>query len=343
MINAMNGLELFKHNTNNSYRYFRSTLNVVEQKVYDKMVNGFFDYSDSIGVFGVTIDSIQDIFEKIKQDVPGVFFVESVSYQYMPITRIGSVIPRYRFPKEQANATISALHTKCQNIVKSVTLTSDYEKEKLVHDFFCKNVVYDNAFSASSFECVGPMLFGKGVCEGISKAAKLLFDFVGIKSMVVHGESSQQQGITNSSSNLHAWNMVSINSEFYHLDITFDLTVQAFGIVRYDYFNLSDRGISVDHVIHSSHLPRCLKENSYYRTNGMFMITQKDFQGYLIKCIKLKQKDIVFQLPIVSDVERVKEKITEIVMKNAFRPFSFLSQYQLVSNETQFVFHLHFL
>lgn len=339
----MNGLDFFKQSAKNSYKYFRSTLNTSEQKVYDKLVDDFYDYSDSINVFGVDFDSIQNIFDKVRQDIPGLFFVENVSFQYMPLTRLGSVIPKYRFNKEQTNATMLALRTKCEEILKSVSIASDFEKEKTVHDYFCKNVVYDNVFSASSFECVGPLLFNKGVCEGISRAAKLLFDFIGIRSLVVHGESNQQQGITNSLSNLHAWNMVNIGGDFYHLDITFDLTIQAFNVVRYDYFNLSDVDICLDHIIHSSALPRCTKKDSYYRTQGMFMMTQKDFQEYLLKCLKSKKKDIVFQLPIVSDVERVKEKITEIVSQNAFRLFSFLSQYQLASNETQFVFHLHFL
>lgn len=339
----MNGFELLKQKTQNSYKYFRSTLNTNEQKAYDKILEGLFDFSDNISIFGVSADSIQSIFDKIKQDVPGLFFVENAYFQYMPLTRLASVIPKYRFTREQTNATILAVCTKCRNILRDVYSMTALEKEKVIHDYFCKNVVYDNAFSTSSFECVGPLLFGKGVCEGISRAAKMLFDFAGVKSMVVHGESNQQQGATNSLSNLHAWNMVNIDGDFYHLDITFDLTVQAFGVVRYDYFNLSDNGICVDHIIHTAALPRCNKENSYYRTQGMFMMTQKDFREYLIKCIKFKQKDIVFQLPMVSDVERVKEKITEIVTKNAFQTILFFSQYQLVSNETQFVFHLHFV
>lgn len=339
----MNGFDYFRQSAKNSYKHFRSTLKVNEQNVYDKIVDGFFDYSNSITVFGVTIDVIQSIFEKIRQDIPSLFFVENVSFQYMPLTRLGSVIPKYRFDKGKTEATLVALYTKCQSILGFINLNSDLEKEKGIHDYFCRNVIYDNSFAASSFECVGPLLFGKGVCEGISRAAKLLFDFVGVKSLVVHGESSQQQGITNSSSSLHAWNMVNINSVFYHLDITFDLTIQAFDIVRYDYYNLSDAEICADHIIHSSSIPKCTQRNSYYLAHGMFMMTQKDFSEYLQKCIKSKQRDIVFQLPVVSDVERVKEKITEIVSKYAFRPFSFLSQYQLASNETQFVFHLHFM
>lgn len=337
----MDGFELLKQNTRASYLYFRSTLNANEQKAYDKMLEGFFDFSDKISIHGVNMDSIQTVFHKIKQDVPGLFFVENASFQYTPLTGAGSVLPKYRFDKAKANATLIALCTKCRDVLQKAYSMPDIEKEKAIHDYLCNNVVYDYAFAESSFECVGPLLFGKGVCEGISRAAKMLFDFAGVKSLVVHGESNQQQGITNSSSNLHAWNMVNINGEFYHLDITFDLTIQTFGVVRYDYFNLSDRGICVDHIIHSTALPACNRENSYYRTHGMFMQTQKDFRDYLVKCFKTKQKDIVFQVPIVSDVERVKKEIMDIVSKNAYKGFLFSSQYQLASNETQFVFHVH--
>ena len=114
------------------------------------------------------------------------FFAEFVAYQQVILFPMGSVLPQYRFSEERVDATLNAIYQKAQQLVPTMTSISEVEKEHIIHSFFSNNVIYDNAFKASSYECVGPLLFGKGVCEGISKAAKLLFDCCGIKSLVIH-------------------------------------------------------------------------------------------------------------------------------------------------------------
>ena len=151
-----------------------------------------------------------------------------------------------------------------------VEKTSEIEKEIAVHNFLCETVVYDYNFSDSSFQCVGPLLFGRGVCEGISKAAKFLFNLLGIESLVVCGE------VENSSHSLgnldivgHAWNIVKINQIYYHLDITFDLTIAETDVKRFDYFNLTDAEIYRDHKITSKKAPSCSVRGSYYFVNNL--------------------------------------------------------------------------
>ena len=93
-----------------------------------------------------------------------------------------------------------------------------------------------------------------------------------------------------------------VNGSHYHLDVTFDLTVQAFGIVRYDYFNLSDREIQNDHTIIFSPIPPCLQSGCFNKVNQIYVYTQSDYRSYLLKCIKKGEKDIVFKLPDVPDL-----------------------------------------
>lgn len=111
----------------------------------------------------------------------------------------------------------------------------ELETEKIIYDYLCNTVSYDTEYKDPSFECVGPLLFGKGVCEGISKASKFLFDTVGIESLIAHGTSNSRLNCgTNNLS--HAWNIVRIRDLCFHLDVTFDLTVRAFDFPIYDYF-----------------------------------------------------------------------------------------------------------
>lgn len=341
MMNTTQGFEFFKNLISRQFCYYRKNLSDLEQKAYDRIREGFLSYSVKISVFGVTVAQIQNIFEVIKQDNPWLFYVETAEYQYTPALKTGYIIPKYRFNKIDVNATLLALINKCSFLAAIIKNKSDLEKEIEIHDYICKNVRYDYDFAASSFECVGPLLFGKGVCEGISKATKLLLDLADIDSLLVNGKSTQQHNLSTAKSDLHAWNIIKINGRYYHLDVTFDLTIQAFNTVRYDYFNLSDREINFDHVIFSTHIPQCPSSYNYYGMRGLFIQTQSIYRKFLQQSVKQKQKDIIFKLPHSDDVNATKNKIMNITSEVLCGSFLFPSQYQLVSNDSQSVFHLH--
>ena len=46
------------------------------------------------------------------------------------------------------------------------------EKERAIHDYIVKSVVYKDVEAPYSHEAPGALLYGIGVCEGISKAFK---------------------------------------------------------------------------------------------------------------------------------------------------------------------------
>lgn len=89
--------------------------------------------------------------------------------------------------------------------------------------------------------------FEKNTEQIEKKLTKLLFDCCGINSLVVHGNSTQPQN-SDLPDTGHAWNIVSFEKASYHLDITFDITVMTHSVERYDYFNLCDSEIAIDHM-----------------------------------------------------------------------------------------------
>ena len=218
---------------------------------------------------------------------------------------------------------------------------TEIEKELAVHNFLCETVVYDYNFSDSSFQCVGPLLFGRGVCEGISKAAKFLFNLLGIDSLVVNGEvENSSHSFGNMDIVGHAWNIVKINHIYYHLDITFDLTIAEYGVKRFDYFNLTDAEICRDHRITSEKVPSCSVPGSYYLVNNSIMNTQKECKDFLMNCIKRRERDIFFQIPQITDIEKAKDKILELTQECLLKSVRFYREISLSYNSTQYVFHV---
>jgi transglutaminase/protease-like cytokinesis protein 3 len=92
-----------------------------------------------------------------------------------------------------------------------------------------------------SFELAAPLLWGKGVCSGISKAAKFLFDQVGIRSILMTGRTKDRAGVLGEE---HCWLMVKIDGQRYHLDLTFDMATKT-----KRYFNLTDQEILKDRIL----------------------------------------------------------------------------------------------
>lgn len=339
-MNMLQGIEFFKNFSKSQFCFYRTTLNEHEQKAYDRIRSGFLSCSEKIHIFFVSKNRLQDIVDKIKIDNPWLFYIETVGYQYSPLSNCGTVIVKYRFNIETVNSTLIALANKCSSILSTLKLNTDYEAEIKIHDFFCKNIIYDNNFSASSYECVGPLLFGKGVCEGISKAAKLLCDFANIQCLLIRGKSLQLEQNTNSN-RLHSWNIIKISGVFYHLDITFDLTIQAFHVLRYDYFNLSDSEIELDHETISVDIPPCTMSKGYYRDNRMYMCSSFECQNYIRQKIVAGEKDIVFQIPQSVGFEKVKSEIIRIMSELQYARICSMKRYRIVYNEKQSVFHVH--
>lgn len=326
----------------NGYCYFRSKLNTHEQIAYDRIRSSLFSYLTSFSINGFSFTQIQDIFQRIKQDNPGLFFIKSIQYQQNSISNAASIIPIYRFHKQKAEATAEVLIGKCKSIIHTLTNATELNKELSVHDMLCKTIIYDYSFAESSFECVGPLLFGKGVCEGISKASKLLFDFLGLKSIVVFGKKISNKD-NNIGDNNHAWNIVYIQNTPYHLDVTFNLTVMVFNSIRYDYFNLSDQEISYDHVFIKNDLPICNTSGDYYKYKGLFFKKRQDLIDYLKNNSSIALNDLTFRLPVVRSIEDTQNNVSNIIMDFLNTSDCCKSMFQISYNESQRVFHVHFV
>jgi transglutaminase/protease-like cytokinesis protein 3 len=85
---------------------------------------------------------------------------------------------------------------------------------------------------------IGPLLKRKCVCDGFSKLYKLVLDELGIENYLIYGKGFVH---TLSDSEEHAWNLVKIDNDFYHVDVTYDATLSMHDYIRYDYFLIDDR------------------------------------------------------------------------------------------------------
>lgn len=158
-----------------------------------------------------------------------------------------------------------------------VGISSDYEKELILHDAIADKVTYaydenHNAQQerwAHTIEGVFSKKYYSAVCEGYAKAFQLLLNAAGIENVYVVGKASGQG---------HAWNQVKIDEEWYNVDLTWNDSRDQ---KNYRYFNLADDVFGRNHVPFSNEyevtpkvgewsylVNKCISENYSYENMG---------------------------------------------------------------------------
>lgn len=160
----------------------------------------------------------------------GVQNMKSISINY---GRTSGEVPQYDFDR-----------TVQEVLAAAEKMSGDYEKLKYVHDWIVNNTVYLKGETNYETEADGPVIYGKAVCEGYAKAFMYFTQSMGYECVCAIGSAS---GVD------HMWNMVKLNGQWYHVDVTWDDPVRSDGkqTLRNDYFLISDSAISRDHVIDS--------------------------------------------------------------------------------------------
>lgn len=159
---------------------------------------------------------------------------------YVNMNNFGRV--NIKIMKIYDNSTIEATTKKVDEIYNSIIKDTMSEKEKIkaAHDYIINNTVYDEERSKeiksgnltddihSSNTAYGPLMTGKAICGGYTDAMALFLDKIGIPNFKI------------ASSN-HIWNVVYIDGDWKHLDLTWDDPVVNTGenMITYNYYLIS--------------------------------------------------------------------------------------------------------
>lgn len=151
---------------------------------------------------------------------------------------------------------------------------SDFEKQVKVHDYLILTSRYDyenyinNTIPELSYTPYGLLFHNKAVCSAYAEVFMIFMTLANIECYYVTGTTKDINGASlNAGNNLgHAWNIVRINNQYYHIDVTFDNPVpDVIGRVNYKYFNVSDSVIGRTHNWKKEDYPSCFaKEHNYY-------------------------------------------------------------------------------
>ena len=187
----------------------------------------------------------------IKKGDPETFHIKSFSYSVQAIGGtycFNNIYFNYYYTKDEYDAMISVIRRAAHSLLLGIEgndALSDVQKALLIHDRLIVHCEYDaenyygtGVIPIEDYTIYGALVNRVCVCEGFSEAYCYLLDQVGIKNYLC--ESFELA---------HMWNIVYIDGEKYHVDLTFDDPIYDItGNVYHDYFLCStNRMTAYDH------------------------------------------------------------------------------------------------
>ena len=268
--------------------YYYKMLSREQKTVYDALRAGFDALSPAIRVPRLEGAALSDAYNALKLDEPLLFFVVGFTYRFYPQADHVEVAPEYLFDKGKIKSHRAAVQTRIERLTRPLQGKSELQKEQAIHDFILENVRYDKLKKSYSHEIIGPLTQGVGVCEGIAKTVKALCDAVNLPCIVALSEAAPERGVRYR----HAWNIITVEGKTYHVDATFDNSLQR-GCKRYDYFNLDDKHIFRDHETLVFPVPPCTADKGYFY-RALSFTKPEDVENRVRQALRKKQAQFVF-------------------------------------------------
>lgn len=287
-----------------------------ENSLYNILREGLYKGESRIrfdaNLLGPDGEKIFHIVDKILWKNPDILYYQSGKYSS------GVFTPNFSKPvgeKLNHQEMIREIRNKIMVNIISQDM-DDYTKVKAIHDYIVDNTSYarehldGKEVSSGSYTVYGVLIKGRAVCEGYAKTMKYLLDYINIDNIIVVGTANGDN---------HAWNLVNIGGEYYHIDATWNDPIREDGrdIIIYDYFNLNDQVIGNTHTWRREDYPLASGEKyNYYYYNGLVALDYKEFYSKLEEALLANEEEISLKLPYYQEENYNIPLTIENIVKN---------------------------
>lgn len=275
-----------------------------EKKHYSKIYHAILSGDGSVTLLGVfKMDTLEKIIIALKYDHIELFYVDFQRIN-CAIAPIGMIYYIHYIVRPDVRATMNQnMENWISEAMREMQLTGNENEAAIyrkTHNYLIRNIEYDydalqnpDAYP-ESFTIQGIFERKKAVCEGISKAFKLLCDRAGAGNVYVVEGTSSREGFGNSIP--HAWNIVGFGAEYSHVDVTWDLgSSKVCQHNRYDYFMIPDDWIEIDHT-YTSHIQCRTCSQSYFVQQHSLIAGNRTLKEFIEKKIQQKNPFMYFKV-----------------------------------------------
>lgn len=237
---------------------------IIEKEISKELFN-------SLKTDGTTI--VQSAMDAFDRDHPEVFWLDITKIQikfksskimFIPVaTNTGEsyLIDEYAGKESPLTSVVNdleAMENIITDIYQKTSKMDSYAKIKYIHDYLVYNNDYNSdSYNANSFayKSISAIIGNVGspsapVCEGYSRAFKVICDRLSIPCVIVSGE-----GLVNNEDIGHMWNYVNVDGKWYGIDVTWDDPVIVSGTyedlseeLKYEYFLFGKEKENLTHI-----------------------------------------------------------------------------------------------
>ncbi len=207
-----------------------------------------------ISQYRISEETLGEIYPQVVNENPELFFVQGGCVYQMMGGIVSNVLPDYLWGEEVVNeltgeqkSQIRQKQTALEQVVNGILAQvdpdwSDLEKALFLHDYLATHAQYDETLQIRDAYTI--LVEGTGVCQAYTLAYRLLLNRVNITS-----------GTVTSTSLNHIWNILLIDGNWYHVDVTWDdPTEDRIGQSQHVYFCLSeDKLKATNNGAHNAH------------------------------------------------------------------------------------------
>lgn len=251
----------------------RDNLNDYGKIIYDGLYKAVvnhseFKFTDNIAYSDERSSVLSDVFSTMLSgfvllDHPEIFWCHgSIKMQtvYSDNKADYSVSMIYDCDENSLDQYENEIKNKLDEIIKNVPKGSKYDQALWVHDYIVNNTDYNKnpMWATGKNKDFGGSIYGllikhESVCNGYAKTFKYLMDILNIPCTVITGVCNDGE--------LHAWNIIELDGEYYQIDVTWDDPIGNELILRHDYFCVTDNKIYESrHADDFTSAPRCNSE-----------------------------------------------------------------------------------
>lgn len=234
----------------------KDLLDKKSQKSYDKISDAIYKLKSPVKTKATTTKSVKQLMEYFKADNPQVFWLSNeFGYKYNFIkTDVASINLDYYYTDFESGKDVVFTSEMVEQMSREMELqtsmildemnpnATDYEKALFLHDYLITTVSYDETanFTHSSY---GAIVDKRAVCDGLADAYSYLLNLCDIENTVAYGISDKNV--------FHAWNVIKLDDEYYHTDLTWDMPSEGSNVISYAHFNITDEQVLKNRTINS--------------------------------------------------------------------------------------------
>jgi len=219
-----------KYYINNLYKSkeinYRLLLDEREKELYEEIIENIIDFKTNFSITltnpkhensYLNLDDINEIIKVIQMDHPELIQLGGISISTTKGSNKIDFNCIYVMNKDDYEKSVQKIKRIITEIEIATFNMDEYSKVKYVYDYIGEKNRYgdvndwngQSAYSAFS-ENLSP------VCSGYAKASQIIFNNIGINSVLVFGDARYALFVGDN----HAWNHVEIDGKYYLYDVT---------------------------------------------------------------------------------------------------------------------------